>query len=225
MRVDNQQHERHLRVAVFEDVFERVFQPVTAVTPDLGEEIIALRQPEGRGDHRARRIQRVELERLHALVDLRAVKGRAAQQIAEELPLQHLRVIVHLLALPARIPRGERAAGGADLPAQMLLVPRGFHAEHFRATREIRKEFLALAHAEQGGNRIIAAMAEQINALLRVFRDVGLLKAEGIPLGITAIQRTDFLFIGNQQQFVHDASKGKAKNRSQFRNNVHIIID
>ncbi|MFR5795846.1 MAG: hypothetical protein ACLUI3_10090 [Christensenellales bacterium] len=77
--------------------------------------------------------------------------------------------------------------------------------------REIRKEFLALAHAEQGGNRVIAAMAEQINALLRVFRDVGLLKAEGIPLGITAIQRTDFLFIGNQQQFVHDASKGKAK--------------
>ena len=107
----------------------------------------------------------------------------------------------------------------------MLLVPRGFHAEHLRAAGEIRKEFLALAHAEQGGNRIIAAMAEQINALLRVFRDVGLLKAEGIPLGITAIQRTDFLFIGNQQQFVHDASKGKAKNRSQFRHNVHIIID
>ena len=108
MRVDNQQHERHLRVAVFEDVFERVFQPVAAVPPDL-EEIIALRQPEGRGDHRARRIQRVELERLHALVDLRQSKA-APRQIAE-LPLQRLRVIVHLLALPGSRPAW-RARGG-----------------------------------------------------------------------------------------------------------------
>ena len=134
---------------------------------------------------------------------------RAADR--RKLALQGLRIVVHLLILAACVARGQGAARGADLLTQTLFVARGLHAEHFRAAGKIRKKLLALAHAEQGRNCVIAIVAKQIDALLRVFRDSGLLKAEGVPLGIVPIQRTDFLFIGNQQQFVHDASKAKPK--------------
>ena len=89
MRIDNQQNKRHILVAVFKDILERVFQPVASITPDLRKEVIALWQTEGGRRNRSMRIQRCRLQRLHALIDLRPVIRRSAKQVAQRLGYNH----------------------------------------------------------------------------------------------------------------------------------------
>ena len=203
-------------VIVFKDVAQRVLQTLTTVAPDLGQEVIALRQAERGRRHRAGGLNRLHLEGTHALVDAVFVHSRAAKQIAEEFALHHAGKVVHLLHLAGGIPGGQCAPGAADLAAKPRLITRGFHAQHLRPAGKIREELLALADREQRGYRVKPAVAQQVNAFLRAGRHSGPLKPQIFPLGEVLVKRTDLLLVGNQKQSIHGSSCAETAHPRMF---------
>ena len=118
VRVEHLQYIAHVGLRALKDVPQGVFEPLAAITPDLVQELLALRHAQRRQTDRPRRID-AQPEHLHTVPQILGLKVRALQNRVEKVELQHRQHVAQVRLLLAL---DERAARNAQLPAQARMI-------------------------------------------------------------------------------------------------------